>query len=520
MKKQSIEAPVPRETLNRLMELRRQSNLPHLHGWRWYPWAKKFFSSTNRFNFLCAANQISKSSTQIRKVIHWATAKDLWPKLWKQQPTQFWYLYPTKPIATTEFHEKWVPEFLPRGDMKKDPVYGWEEEIKNKEIWAIHFNSGVSIYFKTYEQDTQNLQTGTVYAIFADEELPIEHFQELRSRLNATNGYFHMVFTATLGQDEWRRTMEPNDESEELHRGALKLQVSMYDCMSYEDGAKSFWTLERIKEIENECATEAEVQKRVYGKFVVASGLRCAGFSRAKNIAPHRPIPASWHTYTGVDIGSGGEKNHPAAICFVAVRPDYKYGIVFRGWRGDGVQTASSDILLKHTELLTYEIPTPEGKLVKRQLTPIIQSYDWNSKDFFTVATRAGVGFTPANKKRDSGESLLNTLFKLGMLTIMEGDSQLSKLVVEITSLKVGINKSHARDDFYDALRYAVMPIPWDFQGVAGEILKGEENDVDTRSEAQKDFDERRSTRPPDDEEETGPTIEEEFNEWQDLIDG
>lgn len=34
--------------------------LPHLHGWKWYKWAREFFESTNRQNFLCAANQISK----------------------------------------------------------------------------------------------------------------------------------------------------------------------------------------------------------------------------------------------------------------------------------------------------------------------------------------------------------------------------------------------------------------------------------------------------------------------------
>ena len=38
--------------------------LPHLHGWKWYKWAREFFESTNRQNFLCAANQISKSLTE------------------------------------------------------------------------------------------------------------------------------------------------------------------------------------------------------------------------------------------------------------------------------------------------------------------------------------------------------------------------------------------------------------------------------------------------------------------------
>lgn len=509
---------ISQKELRRLEELEKKEGLPHLHGFKWYEWAWKFYTSSNRFNFLCAANQISKSSTQIRKAIHWATDKSLWEGLWPGRvPTQFWYLYPSRAVATIEFYEKWEVEFLPRGLMKKDPVYGWEAEFKQKEIYALHFNSGVSIYFKAYEQDPQNLQTGTVYAIFCDEELPFPLLGELRSRLNATNGYFHMVFTATLGQDEWRRTIEPSNESEELFRGALKLQVSMYDCLEYRDGGKSFWTLARIKEIELECATEAEVQKRVFGRFVLTKGRRCPAFSRAKNVVPFERPPLNWTIYTGTDVGSGGENNHPAAIALVAVRPDHKFGIVFRGWRGDGVNTASNDILKKHTELLTYEIPNQNGEMIPRQYTPILQSYDWQARDFFLVSSAAGVTFTPANKRRDAGDNLLNTLFKLGMLAIADGDPELAKLVVEILSLKTDEPKTRAADDLYDAMRYCVMPIPWDFQGVAGEILKLEEEPTDDRSEAQKAFDDRRGRVPEDDE---SSDVESELDEWQALIDG
>lgn len=511
---------ISQKEIQELKERKRREELPHIYGWPWYPWAWKHFTSTNRYKFLVAANQISKSSTQIREFIDWATDVERWPTLWRNRPTQFWYLYPTKPVATTEFNEKWVPEFLPRGSMKKDPQYGWEEEIKNKEIWAIHFNSGVSIYFKSYETDVQSLQTGSVYKLGCDEELPYELFQELRSRLTATNGYFSMVFTATLGQDEWRRTIEPTNEAEELFRGALKQQVSMYDCLHYKDGTPSFWTPDRIKEIELECATEAEVLRRVYGRFIVSEGLRYPAFSRSKNVVEFKTPPTNWHIYTGVDIGSGGEKNHPAAICMIAVRPDCKFGVVFKAWRGDGITTTSSDILAKHTEMLTYDIPDPAGNLVKRQYAPVLQSYDWQARDFFLVSTAAGVPFTPANKKRDSGENLLNTLFKLGMLVIADGDPELAKLVIEICSLKSEEPKARAKDDLADAMRYAVMPIPWDFVGVAGEILKVEEQNVDTRSEAQKTFDERRPGANATEPDDTGPDINAELAEWQGYVDG
>lgn len=514
----------PRKTLSQeqLIELellRRRENLPHLYGKKWYDWAWKFFTSTNKYNFLCAGNQLSKSSTLIRKTIHWATAKELWPILWPHStPTQFWYLYPSKPLATAEFDEKWVPEFLPKGDMKNDPVFGWQAEYHQKYIHALHFNSGVSVYFKVYSQDPKDLQAGSVYMLNSDEEMPFNLFHELRARLTATNGYFHMAFTATLGQDEWRRTMEPTTKEEELFPRALKLQVSLYDCLAYKDGTKSHWTEERIKEIEMSCATEAEIQRRVHGKFVVSGGLKFPSFDRANNRHPREEIPYTWAVHTGVDIGTGGEHNHPAAIVFIAVRPDYKYGVVFRGWRGDGVVTTAADILEKYQEMLTTEITLPTGQKAKRRIMPVMQCYDWQARDFFNIATRAGIGFTPADKKRDTGASLLNTLFKLRMLAIQDEDPELSKLVVELTSLKEATSKTTAVDDMCDALRYAAMSIPWDFDGVAAELIKQEEVIADERSEKQKAYDERRPYR--DTEEGAGETTEDLLNEWQGYIDG
>ena len=125
-----------------------QHDLPHLYGWPWYPWAKKFFDSRNKTTLLCAANQISKSSTQIRKAIHWATAQELWPALWGRTPNQGWYLYPSKEVATVEFEKKWLPEFMPRGNMKTSAYYGWDVEYDHKFVKAIHFHNGFSLYFK------------------------------------------------------------------------------------------------------------------------------------------------------------------------------------------------------------------------------------------------------------------------------------------------------------------------------------------------------------------------------------
>jgi len=119
----------------------------------------------------------------------------------------FWYFYPSAEVATIEFQKKWLPEFMPKGAKKGCFKYGWREEYDKKFIKAIHFNSGVSMYFKFYSQNVMNLQSGSVHAIFTDEELPVDYYSELKARLFGTRGYFHMVFTATLNQEFWWRAI-------------------------------------------------------------------------------------------------------------------------------------------------------------------------------------------------------------------------------------------------------------------------------------------------------------------------
>lgn len=439
-----------------------REGLPFLYGWKWYKWAREFFDSTNRLNLLVAGNQLSKSSSQIRKCLDWATNQKKWPLLWRTKPIQFWYLYPTKDVATTEFETKWIREFLPRGKFKDDPYYGWKSEYKDGDIFSLNFNSGVVVYFKTYAQNVQYLQTATAYAIFADEELPEHLYDELTFRLAATDGYFHMVFTATLGQELWRCAMEERGTKDEKFPDALKLCVSAYDCLQYDDGTPSHWTPERIQRIINSCKSQNEVLKRVFGRFVVDSGLKYPSFVREKNVKQREFIlDKSWRVYSGVDIGSGGSKGHPAAIAFVAVNPEYTRGIVFRGWRGDGVDTTSSDILNKYIQL-------------RGGIKCVAQHYDWHSRDFFNYAIRIGEAFTPAEKGQDFGEDVVNVLFKNNMLEIIDGDEELNKLIIEFMTLRKSTSKVNARDDFTDALRYAVTKIPWDWSQISDKALEEE----------------------------------------------
>lgn len=402
-------------------------------------------------NLITSANQSGKSSCQIIKVITWATDKSLWKDLWGNQiPDQFWYLYPDNNTATIEFHKKWK-KYLPKGEYKDDPVYGWHEEIVRRNIFAIHFNSGVSVYFKTYGQSELNIQSSTLYAVFSDEELPEDIYDELRARIIRTSGYFNMVFTATMGQEIWRCTMEEKGPKERF-KDAFKQQISMYDCMYYEDGTPSDITEEMINAAKNAMRSEAEIQRRIYGRFVLDSGRVYESFDPKENIVKPYDIPASWLIYAGIDIGSGGPKNHPSAISLVAVRPDFKKAAMFMGWRGDEVITTAKDVVEKYVSLT-------------KGLEVAACYYDWHCKDFQTVALSMNVPVLPAEKSHDIGEGLLNVLFKNKMLDIFDGP-ETHKLVSELLSLKHGTLKHKAVDDFCDGLRYSISNINFDFSDV------------------------------------------------------
>lgn len=447
------------EITRKKRELELREGLPFLFGWPWYQWAWDFFHSKNKMNFLCAANQVSKSSTQIRKCIDWATNTNKWPELWIRKPKQFWYMYPSQKVANAEWLTKWS-QFMPQGKFKDDPIYGWKEQYEKGNIVAIHFNSGVHVFFKLYSQDPEDLQSGTLDALFCDEEMPEELYSELNARLTASDGYFHMVFTATLGQEFWRQTMEPREDEAELFPEAAKWCVSLYDSQVYIDGSASHWTDAKIAQVKARCKNHGEYLKRVMGRFIVVGGRKYESFDATKHMKPKHPIPPSWLIFEGVDIGGGGTdlntKTHKSAICFVAVRPDFRAGRVFLGWRGDGVITTSGDVFQKHLEMKK-----------ENSLKPIRQFYDWGNKDFGTIATRAGEPFEKAEKGHDIGEDVINTLFKNDALFIYE-DPELAKLAGELSTLLKATPKNKAKDDFADAFRYAVTKIPWDFSYLTG----------------------------------------------------
>lgn len=406
------------------------------------------------------------SSVQIKRFIHWGTESELWPRLWpKVRPNQFWYLMPNRETCTIEVEKKWIPEFLPRGKQKDSVKYGWEPEYKKGDIFAIHFRSGVSIYFKTYATSVHNLQSGTVSYLGFDEELPPELYPELLMRTSATRGYMSGVFTPTLNSKFWYDVMEARGSKEKLPN-AEKIRASLFDCLQYEDGSPSPWTIDEINKRINQCGSETEVQRRIYGRFVSEEGLILSSFSRLKNLKQPEPVPSDWLWYSGTDIGSSGKSGHLSGITFLAVRPDYKQARIVLCWRSDrSSETTASDIVKKYLEL-RHELGI-DDKMSG-------EFYDFASAEYGIAAQRAGIPVQKAEKSHDIGFNTINSLFKNEMLTIDDTEANMD-LIEEIGMLRHGIKKNKAQDDAVDSARYAISKIPWDMTGVTGSrIIKPE----------------------------------------------
>lgn len=411
----------------------------------------------------------------ILKNILWATEPDLWENLWPEaisheRPiTQFWYFYPDAKTLNREIKEKWIKEWLPKGKYAESGKYSWKIYYKQKDVERIEFlDSGITIYFFTYGQGAEVAQASTVYMVTVDEELPYKKFfGELMARISTTDGYFNAGFTATEGQDEWRRAMEEKGPYE-LFPNAFKMQISLYDCQVKEDGSIGMWSEEKIERQIQKYGTKNEVLKRAYGKFVKDSGLTFPAFDRVKNVVhpkDQKKLPTNWGVYVGIDIGSGGDKGHPSAITFVKINPKYTKGYVYKSWRGDGIQTTATDVLEKYREM-------------KKGENIVATYFDWASAEFGIIASRAGESVQPANKSKEEGNTLINTLFRNDMLKIHE-DEESVKLINELNSLDVDTKKSKAIDDAVDSMRYAITSVPWDFSCInAPEIVKKDEFDL------------------------------------------
>lgn len=425
------------------------------YGHKLYHWQKEFILNRKPLAFLTAANQVGKSTGQILRFVNQAIRRDLW-SYWfpRRNPRTFIYLYPEAKLANLEFNEKWVKEYLPRGRMKDDPVYGWKENKEKGFIESITFASGVTCYFRNYSQAPTSIQAATADAVGLDEETPLAHYDELmvrtQGRQNLGSGYVSMVFTATLGQQYLYNCMEMQGTPDETFKGAWKRQISAFDCLYYADGSESeIWTKKYIEQdLMPRYSSDAEIKKRIYGRFIKTTGL-VFDFDMVRNTeAPGVKNVKDWPIWIGLDFGSGGDYGHSSGIVFVAVSPDFTEARVVWSWSSKKRRMTQGDLLDRFVKVTNGVDHVAHG--------------DWSATDLFELASREGVIINKAEKSHEIGVGLVNTLLKAGRMKILLGDDtgDNMEIVRELQSINEDTPKRKRVDDMADALRYAISLCP------------------------------------------------------------
>lgn len=424
-----------------------QNNAMECNAHKLFEWQREFILQLNLMCIYTAANQVGKTTGLILKCLNSILDQSKWKYYFKKRkPRLIWYFLPTRKNILTEFDTKWK-YYLPNGEMKDDPTYGWKLK-KDKDGFPerILFNNGVTLQFGSYESSPLSWQASTVDAVYCDEELPVHFYDELVQRLKRTKGQLNMGFTATKGQKLWYNAIEMVGTDKEKFPSAYKRQISMFKCLKYADGTPSHITQADIDEAIEKCSTKAEVDKRVHGRFVRDSGLRYAAFTQKLNVCAPVAIPKDWLRYVGVDWGSGGPKGHPSAITFVAVNPGMTKAYVYDSWKGyEDRNTTAGDVVDRY-------IVMSHGQ----DITEV--NYDYAAADIGEIASRKGLFFQKANKKR-SGDNLLNALFQSGQLKVFEGVGHNDDLIFELENLPED-DKAHD-DDQADALRYSISKVPF-----------------------------------------------------------
>jgi hypothetical protein len=389
----------------------------------------------------------------IRKDIDWATSPDRWAELWPslpsgQLPSPFWYLYPSLGVAQDEFTYKWST-FLPKGEMKNHPQYGWKE-IKERGIFrGISFNSGIDLLFKAYEQKAQNQQATSVYKISCDEELPVKFYDELMQRISGTEGYFDMACTGTLGQKFWWEAIECVGKQNERFPDALKLQVSKWDCLTYMDGSPSPWTPERIRKEEERCSSETQRLIRIEGKFIRDVDSLLPSFSVGNLIKQHTAQAGQQYyaaVYVGPYTGNG-------AMAMVALDADMMHASVLDA---HGFDKDESDIEMYQKFL---------RMVGKHKLSGAFCNV-LGGRSFIEVSRGREPYLEPSKPIKINHAKLLNSLFKYRMLTLTEEASS-DEMVYHLQ------NASRKEEDYRGcemagALILACANINWNFNKVLG----------------------------------------------------
>lgn len=300
-----------------------------------YEKQKKFHNSKALERVLSGANQSGKTySSCMEAAIH---ATGLYPDWWeghRLEPTynedrdewelNIWVLATdsltvrdslmSKIVGTVEkdFRNGFIHRDMIKAEKRimKSGVSGLVDQVK------IRHASGhdATLFFRSYEQGRENLQSATISIVYCDEEPPEEVIGELKARLTATGGLMYMAFTPLNGMTELVQEFWRGDDEDKF-----LVCLSMYDA--------GHMTEDLLRKAEKRYASlkYSERQARMYGIPAMGAGMVYPVPDEELIGELPRDLPdyrLKW--LNGMDFGRG---EHPTAVVFGAY--DTSTGVLY-----------------------------------------------------------------------------------------------------------------------------------------------------------------------------------------------
>ncbi len=305
-----------------------------------------------------------------------------------------------------------------------------------------------TIYFRSYEQGRENLQSLTADLVYCDEEPPQDVYSEMMARLAATGGHFMMAFTPLKGMTPIVQEYWNGDDPEKF-----LVCMSIYEV----DHIAKF--PEKIAQIKSMYAglSEQEREARMMGIPAMGSGvvypiddavLKCDAFQ----------IPNDWKRICGLDFGRG---EHPIAAVWLAFDPEgvcYLYDC-FKLTRVGDLEVANQ--LLARGDYIPVSWPHDFVRSSGiSSINGLEKTEGWKYKEIYE---KYGINFTDTNAKTEEGSVRVEAGIVEVRQAMIEGKfrvfSHLSEWFKEKATYlyKEDGTVTKEKDDLLDATRYAYI---------------------------------------------------------------
>lgn len=180
----------------------------------------------------------------------------------------------------------------------------WSEKAR-----TLSFANGSLIRFFSYEQDVNKLGGDDIDAGYLDEHAPHDHFLETLMRTVDRNGYLVLSETPEAGIT-W--------ELEEIIEKADEDINGEIDYWYFSIFGNPNLSAEAIRFVESKITDERLKDAKLYGHFVVLSGVVLPQFNRSIHVIPDRELPEHWHRQFIIDP----HHRKPSAMLWRVVDPE------------------------------------------------------------------------------------------------------------------------------------------------------------------------------------------------------